>query len=285
MYRKLEIDFAGRKLSLETGRLAKQAHGAVLAQYGETVVLATVVSAYDARPNIDFLPLTVDYQERPFPARKIPGGFFKREGRPSEKEILTSRLIDRSMRPLFPKGYDRETQIVVTVLSVDRDNDPDMLSLIAASAALELSDIPHAGPVAAVRMGRVDGKLVANPTAEQMEQSDISLVVAAKPDSIVMLEGGAQIVDEEAVLEALFTAHEEMRPVFELQEELRRLARKPKRDFKPKEYDPELLSAVKDGRAPDLEAALKIAGKKERSSALYDLSDRVVEELGARFPA
>ena len=167
MYRKLEIDFSGRKLSLETGRLAKQAHGAVLAQYGETVVLATVVSAYDARPNIDFLPLTVDYQERTFAAGKIPGGFFKREGRPSEKEILTSRLIDRSMRPLFPKGYDKETQVVVTVLSVDRDNDPDMLSLIAASAALEVSDIPHAGPVAALRIGRVDGKLIANPMAEQ----------------------------------------------------------------------------------------------------------------------
>ena len=217
MYRKLEIDFSGRKLSLETGRLAKQAHGAVLAQYGETVVLATVVSAYDARPNIDFLPLTVDYQERTFAAGKIPGGFFKREGRPSEKEILTSRLIDRSMRPLFPKGYDKETQVVVTVLSADRDNDPDMLSLIAASAALEVSDIPHAGPVAAVRMGRVDGKLVANPTAEQLEQSDISMVVAAKPDSIVMLEGGAQIVDEEPILEALFTAHEMLNPIFELQ--------------------------------------------------------------------
>jgi polyribonucleotide nucleotidyltransferase len=134
MYRKLEIDFSGRRLSLETGRLAKQAHGAVLAQYGETVVLATVVSAYEGRPNMDFLPLTVDYQERTFAAGKIPGGFFKREGRPSEKEILTSRIIDRSMRPLFPKGYDKETQIVVTVLSADRDNDPDMLSLIAASA-------------------------------------------------------------------------------------------------------------------------------------------------------
>jgi polyribonucleotide nucleotidyltransferase len=285
MYRKLEIEFGGRTLSLETGRLAKQAHGAVLAQYGDTIVLATVVSAYKSREKIDFLPLTVDYQERTFAAGKIPGGFFKREGRPSEKEILTSRLIDRSMRPLFPKGYDKETQIVVTVLSADRDNDPDMLSLIAASAALEVSDIPHNGPVAAVRMGRIDGKLVVNPKVTEFENSDISMVVAAKPDSIMMLEGGAEIVDEEAILEALFTAHEEMRPVFELQEELRRLAGKPKRDFKPKEYDPELLSAVKDRMAADLEAALKIAGKKERSSALYDLSDRVVEELGARFPA
>ena len=164
MYKKIEIDFAGRKLSLETGRLAKQAHGSVLANYGDTVVLATAVSQYEARPNVDFLPLTVDYVEKTFAAGKIPGGFFKREGRPSEKEILTSRLIDRSMRPLFPKGYDRETQIIVTVLSADRDNDPDMLSIIAASTALEVSDIPHKGPVAAVRMGRVDGKLVVNPT-------------------------------------------------------------------------------------------------------------------------
>src|SRR5690242_4952829 len=199
MYRKLEIEFAGRPLSLETGRLAKQSHGAVLAQYGETIVLATVVAAYQGREKVDFLPLTVDYQERTFAAGKIPGGFFKREGRPSEKEILTSRLIDRSMRPLFPKGFDQETQIIVTVLSADRDNDPDMLALIATSAALEVSDIPHDGPVAAVRMGRIDGKLVANPTAEQLEQSDISMVIAAKPDSIVMLEGGALIVDEEPV--------------------------------------------------------------------------------------
>src|SRR5262249_43710006 len=167
MYRKLEIEFAGRPLSLETGRLAKQSHGAVLAQYGETIVLATVVAAYQSREKVDFLPLTVDYQERTFAAGKIPGGFFKREGRPSEKEILTSRLIDRAMRPLFPKGFDQETQVVVTVLSADRDNDPDMLSLIAASTALEISDIPHNGPVAAVRMGRVDGKLIANPNAEQ----------------------------------------------------------------------------------------------------------------------
>src|SRR5246127_969881 len=191
MYRKLEIQFAGRPLSLETGRLAKQAHGAVLAQYGETVVLATVFSAYSSRDKVDFLPLTVDYQERTFAAGKIPGGFFKREGRPSEKEILTSRLIDRSMRPLFPKGYDKETQIIVTVLSADRENDSDMLSLIATSAALEVSDIPHNGPVAAVRMGRVNGKLVVNPGLADIEQSDISMVVAAMPDSIVMLEGGA----------------------------------------------------------------------------------------------
>jgi polyribonucleotide nucleotidyltransferase len=284
MYRKLEIQLAGRTLSLETGRLAKQSHGAVLAQYGETVVLATVVSAYKSRDKIDFLPLTVDYQEKTFAAGKIPGGFFKREGRPTEKEILTSRLIDRAMRPLFPKGYDKETQIVVNVLSIDRENDSDTLALIATSAALEVSDIPYEGPVAAVRMGRIDGKLVVNPLISEMESSDISLVIAAKPESIVMLEGGAQVVDEEAILEALFTAHEEMRPVFELQQELRRLAGKSKRDFTKKEFDQALLGAVRDRMTADLERALKISGKKERSTATYELHDKVAAELLERFP-
>jgi polyribonucleotide nucleotidyltransferase len=284
MYRKLEIEFSGRRLSLETGRLAKQSHGAVLAQYGETVVLATVVSAYDSRPDVDFLPLTVDYQERTFAAGKIPGGFFKREGRPSEKEILTSRLIDRAMRPLFPKGYDKETQIVVTVLSADRDNDPDMLSLIAASTALEVSDIPHSGPVAAVRMGRLDGKLVANPTLAELERSDISMVVAAKPDSVVMLEGGAQIVDEEAVLEALFNAHETLNPIFELQSELRHLAGRPKREFRPRVLDAALLEAVRERMTQGLEGALATAGKKDRSFALHTLSDQTAAGLTDRFP-
>jgi polyribonucleotide nucleotidyltransferase len=284
MFRKLEIDFHGRKLSLETGRLAKQAHGAVLATYGETVVLATVVSAYSSREKVDFLPLTVDYQEKTFAAGKIPGGFFKREGRPSEKEILTSRLIDRAMRPLFPKGYDKETQLVVTVLSVDRENDPDTLSLIAASTALEVSDIPHEGPVAAVRMGRIDGKLVVNPLRSQMDKTDISMVVAAKPDSIVMLEGGANIVEEEAVLEALFTAHEELQPVFEIQSELRRMVGKSKREFKRKELDPTMVEAMRSRIGDSLEVALATPGKKERSAVLYELEDRVVAELSARFP-
>jgi polyribonucleotide nucleotidyltransferase len=284
MFRKLEIDFHGRKLSLETGRLARQAHGSVLAQYGETVVLATVVSAYSSRDKVDFLPLTVDYLEKTLAAGKIPGGFFKREGRPSEKEILTSRLIDRAMRPLFPKGYDKETQLVVTVLSVDRENDPDTLALIAASAALEVSDIPHDGPVAAVRMGRIDGKLVVNPLRSLMEGTDISLVVAAKPDSIMMLEGGANIVDEETILEALFTAHEELNPIFEIQRELRWMVGKPKREFKRKELDPAIVEAMRARIGDSLDVALSTPGKKERSVALYDLEDRVVTDLSERFP-
>ncbi|HLH77016.1 MAG TPA: polyribonucleotide nucleotidyltransferase [Candidatus Binataceae bacterium] len=284
MVRKLEIDFHGRKLSLETGRLARQAHGAVLAQYGETVVLATVVSSYKSRENVDFLPLTVDYLEKTFAAGKIPGGFFKREGRPSEKEILTSRLIDRAMRPLFPKGYDKETQIIVTVLSVDRENDPDMLALIAASTALEISDVPHNGPVAAVRVGRIDGRLVINPQRSEMENSDISLVLAGKPDSIMMLEGGANIVDEEGVLDALFAGHEALAPIFEIQQELRRQVGKPKREFKAKERAPEVVEAVRERAAEGLEVALTAAGKKERGMALRELEDRIVGELTQRFP-
>ena len=261
MYKKMEIEFAGRRLSLETGRLAKQSHGSVLAQYGDTMVLATVVSAYEARPNVDFLPLTVDYAEKTFAAGKIPGGFFKREGRPSEKEILTSRLIDRSMRPLFPKGYDCETQLIVTVLSADRENDSDVLSIIAASTALELSDIPHAGPVAAVRMGRIEGKLVVNPLVPDYENSDISIIVSAKPDTIAMLEGGARIVDEDTLLEALYMAHESMAPIFEMQQELKRLAGKPKRAFTPKELDKEVLAAVKESASKAIEQALAGQGK------------------------
>ena len=287
MYKKMEIEFAGRRLSLETGRLAKQSHGSVLAQYGDTMVLATVVSAYEARPNVDFLPLTVDYQEKTFAAGKIPGGFFKREGRPSEKEILTSRLIDRSMRPLFPKGYDCETQLIVTVLSADRENDSDVLSIIAASAALELSDIPHAGPVAAVRMGRVDGKLVVNPLVSDYENSDISIIVSAKPDTIAMLEGGARIVDEDTLLEALYMAHEAMVPIFEMQQELKRLAGKPKREFKVKELDKEILAAVKEAASKGIEQALAVKEKKQRREAMYAAQAKVVAELAegsvARF--
>ncbi|HXW83419.1 MAG TPA: polyribonucleotide nucleotidyltransferase [Candidatus Binataceae bacterium] len=284
MIRRVQIDFAGRPLSLETGRLAKQAHGSVLAQYGESVVLATVTSQYESREKVDFLPLTVDYVEKTFAAGKIPGGFFKREGRASEKEVLTSRLIDRAMRPLFPKGYDKETQIIVTVLSADRDNDTDALSLIAASAALQVSDIPHDGPVAAVRMGRIDGQIVTSPTLAALENSDISLMVAAKPDSIVMLEGGAHVVDEDTLVDALFKAHEDLRPIFEMQEELRKLAGKPKREFAPKVIDRELLTAVKVQIGDGIEKALAISGKKERNAATYAAIDSAVAALDERFP-
>ncbi len=284
MSHKLEIEFAGRQLSLETGRLAKQAHGSVLAQYGDTVVLATATSEYKSRDKIDFLPLTVDYVEKTFAAGKIPGGFFKREGRASEKEVLTSRLIDRAMRPLFPKGYDKETQIIVTVLSADYDNDTDALALIAASAALQVSDIPHDGPVAAVRMGRIGGKITVSPKIGELEESDFSLMVAGKPDSIVMLEGGAQIVEEDAIVEALFTAHEAMRPLFEIQEQLREVAGKPKREFKVKTMDAALFDAVQNHVGDGIGKAFATAGKKERNTAVYGIIDGAVAALAEQFP-
>ena len=191
MYRKVETEFCGRPLSIEVGRMAKQADGAALLAYGETLVLVTAVAARTARENIDFFPLTCDYQERTFAAGKIPGGFFKREGRPSEKEILTSRLIDRPCRPLFPDGFLSETQIIATVLSHDKENDPDVIALTGASVALQVSDIPFHGPIAAVRMGRVGGQLIVNPTQTQLAESDLNLVVAGSRDGIVMVEGGA----------------------------------------------------------------------------------------------
>ena len=192
MYRKVETEFHGRPLSIEVGRMAKQADGAALVTYGETVVLVTAVADKKARENVDFFPLTCDYQERTFAAGKIPGGFFKREGRPAEKEILTSRLIDRPIRPLFPEGFVCETQVIATVLSHDRENDPDVVALTGASAALQVSDIPFHGPIAAVRMGRIGGQLVVNPMQSQIEQSELNLVVAGSRDGIVMVEGGAK---------------------------------------------------------------------------------------------
>ena len=187
MYKKIEMEFYGRPLSIETGRMAKQADGAAVVSYGETVVLVTVVASSSPREGTDFFPLTVDYQERTYAAGKIPGGFFKREGRPPEREILTSRLVDRALRPLFPDGFFCETQVVASVLSVDRENDADTIAMIGASAALQVSDIPFRGPIAGVRIGRLRGKLIVNPLQSQFDQSDINLFVAAGRDAIIMV--------------------------------------------------------------------------------------------------
>ena len=229
----VERDFQGRKLTIEVGRLAKQASGSALVRYGDTVVLVTAVSSRDTREGIDFFPLTVDYQEKTFAAGKIPGGFFKREGRPSEKEVLTSRLIDRPLRPNFPEGFLCETQVIATVLSADRDNDPDMVALIGASAALQVSDIPFHGPLAGVRMGRLDGKLVVNPILEQLEKSDLNLIVACSRDAIVMVEGGGKNVPEDVVLDALFGALDACQMIFDMQDELQKSVGKPKRTVAP----------------------------------------------------
>jgi len=284
MYKKVEAEFHGRPLSIEVGRMAKQADGAALVSYGETVVLVTVVAARTAREGIDFFPLTCDYQEKTFAAGKIPGGFFKREGRQAEKEILTSRLIDRPIRPLFPDGFACETQVIATVLSHDRENDPDMISLTGASAALQVSDVPFHGPIAAVRMGRIGGQLVVNPMVSQLEQSDLNLVVAGSRDGIVMVEGGAKMLPEDVMLEALFGAHQALQTLLDLQDELQKAVGKPKRVVTPPSVDQALFAKVESQLAPRIRAAFQVTGKHERAAATRQAEQEVLAALASEFP-
>src|SRR5262245_32588325 len=258
MYKKVEAEFHGRPLSIEVGRMAKQADGAALISFGETLVLVTAVAARSGREGIDFFPLTCDYQERTFAAGKIPGGFFKREGRPSEKEILTSRLIDRPIRPLFPEGFLSETQIIATVLSHDRENDPDVIAVTGASAALHLSDIPFHGPIAAVRMGRINGNLIVNPTQDQLEQSELNLIVAGSRDGIVMVEGGAKMLPEDVMLDALFTAHQSLQAILDLQDQLRQAVGKPKREVPQPQRDATLAERFEAVAVPRITAAFAV---------------------------
>jgi polyribonucleotide nucleotidyltransferase len=220
---RLEVrcSLGGRDFIVETGAVAKQADGAVLVTFGESIVLVTATASRTIREGIDFFPLVVDYQEMAYAAGKIPGGFFKREGRPSEKEILTSRLIDRPLRPLFPKGFLNEVQIIATVLSADQENDPDVLAICGASAALEISDIPFQGPIAGIRVGRIQGQWVGNPTVSQLKEADVNLIVAGSREGVVMVEGGGQEVSEEELIEAIFFGHRSLQPILDIQEELK----------------------------------------------------------------
>jgi polyribonucleotide nucleotidyltransferase len=284
MFERIELDFHGRRLVVETGKVARQAGGAAWVQFGETVVLVTATASRAPREGIDFFPLTCDYQEKTFAAGKIPGGFFKREGRPAEKEILTSRLIDRPIRPLFPKGFACETQVIATVLTHDRENDPDVIAMFGASVALTLSDIPFNGPIAAVRVGRIGGRIVVNPATSQLGDSELNLVVAAGKDAIVMVEGGASILPESVVLEALFAAHEACQPLIALQEGLQRKVGKPKRTVVPPAVDEALAASVKEFAAPKLKAALAKTVKQERYAALDAVGDETVAKLGSGDP-
>ena len=284
--------FAGRDVSIKTNYLAGQADGSVLVSYGDTLVLVTAVSLKTAREGVDFLPLTVDYQEKTFAAGKIPGGFFKREGRLNEKEILTSRIIDRSIRPLFPEGYVYETQIVATVLSVDDEHDSDIAAMLGTSAALGMSDIPFKGPVAGVRVGKVGDTLVCNPSDEQMEQSDLELFLVGRkipsPDSapsfdvnLVMLEGGASEVPEDEVLEAITFGLESMRPVIELQDKICQAVGKTKREVQPPEISEELRRKVKDVAYAGLQDAYAEGKKLERYAKRAEVKRKMVEALNA----
>ncbi len=273
-----EIEWAGRTLRLETGRVARQADGAVLATYGETTVLATVVADRQPKPGLDFFPLTVNYVEKTYAAGKIPGGFFKREARPSEKETLVSRLIDRPIRPLFAKGFKCETQVILTVLSHDLENDPDIVAMVGASAALCLSGAPFLGPIGAARVGYIDGEYVVNPTLDQMPDSVLDLVVAGTTDAVLMVESEAQELSEEIMLGAVMKGHEDFQPVIEAIIRLAERAAREPRDHNPEDTS-ELLAAAKKLAEKDLQAAYSIAGKEERRDAISAAKAKVVEEL------
>src|SRR5918995_282493 len=231
-HQKVEIEWGGRKLVLETGKMARQADGAVVATYGETTVLATVVSEKQPKPGFDFFPLTVNYQERTYAAGRIPGGYFKREGRPTEKETLVSRLIDRPIRPLFAKGWRNETQVIVTTLSHDMENDPDILALVASSAALTLSGAPFMGPIGAARVGFVGGEYVLNPTIDEMAETQLDLVVAGTADAVLMVESEAKELNEDIMLGAVMFGHRHFQPVVNAIIELAEKAAKEPREVK-----------------------------------------------------
>src|SRR5579872_237713 len=268
VYRK-ELDWGGRKLVLETGKIARQADGAVLATYGETTVLCTAVAAKTAKPGQDFFPLTVNYQEKTFAAGKIPGGFFKREGRPSEKETLVSRLIDRPIRPLFVSGFRNETQVVCTVLSHDLENDPDIVAMVGASAALTISGIPFMGPIGGARVGYIDGQYVLNPTASQLENSDLDLVLAGTQEGVLMVESEAQELSEETMLGAVTFGHKSFQPVIDAIIELAETcAKEPWALADPLPEKAEIEAKLRAEIGPLLEAAYKEQGKQERSNRL-----------------
>jgi polyribonucleotide nucleotidyltransferase len=272
--------FGPETLILETGRMAKQAHGSVLATYGGTMVLATVVSDYAPKLGVDYFPLMVDYREKFYAAGKIPGGFFKREGRPTERETLTCRLIDRPIRPLFPKGYQNETIVTINTISADTAGLADVVAMAAASAALCLSDIPFAGPVASVRVGRIGGRLVANPTVEQLEESDIHLTVAGTADAIMMVEGGAREVAEAQMIEALAFAHDAIRTAVKLQDDLIRQAGRPKRAVPGVAMDQGLVDRVAAQAAERMRQAVQIPEKMARAAAVDAVADAALEAMG-----
>lgn len=281
MVQNLETDFAGRPISIETGKVAKQANGSVLVRYGETVVLVTAVASDKKREGLDFIPLTVNYLEMTYAAGKIPGGFFKREGKPSDHETLISRFIDRPLRPLFPKGFQNEVQVIATVLSADPDNDPAILGMIGASAALSISDIPFFGPIAGAKVGRIDGEYVLNPAPGELELSDIDLFVAGSENAIIMVEGSAKEVKEEEILEAIIFGHQSLLPVINLQKELKSIAGLPQREFELQRPKEDMFGRVQIFAEEKLVEVFSIQEKSKRRERLEEIFQETMKELGA----
>src|SRR6187551_2416245 len=284
MSEKVVCPIGQSQITIETGKLAKQADGAVTIQMGETIVFVAAVAATKAKEGQDFFPLTVDYREKAAAAGKFPGGYFKREGRPAEKETLTSRMIDRPLRPLFPKGYFYDTQIISILLSADGQNDPDILAMNGASAALSISDIPFAGPIGAVRVGRVNAQLVANPTHDERAQSDLDLVYVGTENDVIMIEGSANEIPEAEFTKALEFAHGHAREMIQAQKELASMVGKPKRDVQLLHVNQDMVDIARQVAGDRLEQALRTEGKSARSKAIAALRDEVKMAILQKFP-
>jgi polyribonucleotide nucleotidyltransferase len=278
------IEINGNNLSIETGRIAKQASGSVVVTYGETVVLVTAVSTDEVREGIDFLPLSVEYKEMSYAGGRFPGNYFRRDmGRPGENETLIARLIDRPLRPLFPDNYHNEIQIIASVLSTDRENDSDVLAILGASAALEVSDIPFNGPIAAVRVGRLDGEFVINPTLSQQEQSDINLIVAGNRTAVVMVEGGADFVSESDMIDAIFAGHQALQPMLDMQIELKNEVGKPKREVARIERDEDLETKIVEITTPLINETITTSDKQMRQAKRSQVFKTVMENLPEEY--
>ncbi len=282
-YRTFKTTLAGRELVVETGKMAQLASGSCLVRYGETVILCNATASAAPRDGIDFLPLSVDFEERLYSVGKIPGSFLKREGRPSEKAILTSRVIDRPIRPLFPKDLRNDVVLSLTVMSVDPDNSPEIAAMLGASIALTISDIPWNGPIAGVFVGLVDGRIVINPTEEQRSRSELELTVAGTKEKVVMIEAGAKEVDDDTMLEAILKAHEAIKPLIDFINSVREAVGKPKFDYPSCEVDHDLFDKIEAMVRPDVEKALFTDDKRVRDAALKPVYDRVFEELGEEY--
>ncbi|RPI75144.1 MAG: polyribonucleotide nucleotidyltransferase, partial [Desulfobacteraceae bacterium] len=275
------VDIGGKKLHIETGRIAKQASGSVVVTYGETVVLVTAVASSQLRAGADFLPLTVEYQEMSYAGGRFPGNYFRRDmGRPGEKETLSGRLIDRPLRPLFPKHYYFETQVIVSVLSTDKENEADVLAIVGASAALEVSDIPFNGPIAAVRVGRVNGQWIVNPTLTEQQESDVELVVAGSRSAVVMVEGSARFASEADIIDAIFFGHAALQPMLDMQEEMKREVGKAKFSVPVPVKDEAFETQVTTAAKPLLQEVIAVKDKLLRQQKRAQVKTKILESLG-----
>ena len=283
MFKTYETELAGRKLVIETGKMAGLANGSVLVRYGDTCVLVNVTASKEPKEGIDFFPLSVDFEEKLYAVGKIPGSFLKREGKPTDKAILTSRAIDRPLRPLFPKDFRNDVVVVATVLCVEQDNSPEVAAMIGAATALEISDIPFNGPTAAVNVGLVDGKIIINPTVEEREKSDLTLTVAATKNKITMIEAGANEVPDEVMLQAIKTAHEEIKKICDFISEIKKEIGKPKFEYKSFEVDPEIYEFIETNFKEEMKEKIQEQDKETRDNNLNELTNKIQESYTEKF--